>query len=136
MKSLFRTFEKAAMSPTEQYQLSAIVDIARQGIVCDDFKGMHGTLQRLLESPQTRVLRMKNRFAFPSPGGWSDILLNLQFVDDPFHHVWEVQLMHSKLFLCRDELGGHKDYVKLRAAAEVIELHGVLSGASVPSALP
>ena len=36
------------------------------------------------------VLRVKNRFADPTSGGWADFMISFRFCSDPNQHVCEV----------------------------------------------
>ena len=68
------------------------------------------------------LVRIKNRFKSPSPGGWADIMVNFYFTSDPHKHICEIQFVHGHLMTARAGLGGHHVYGKGRAAAELLEL--------------
>merc|ERR1711957_501639 len=64
------------------------------------------------------IVRFKDRFTEPTPGGWADLCLNVMFCDGP-QVVWELQLAHKALTLVRSNLGAHDEYVEYRAATEI-----------------
>ena len=68
------------------------------------------------------VVRMKNRMRKPTGGGWADVLLNLTKNDDNHKFICELQLVHKKMLVTREELGGHDAYDDFRTAGEFLEL--------------
>ena len=68
------------------------------------------------------ILRVKNRFEEPTPGGWADIMINACFPDDEKLHIFELQFVHTKMSVMRKEIGGHHDYKMTRAASEIVQL--------------
>merc|ERR1712007_390817 len=71
------------------------------------------------------LARVKERFTTPADGGWSDMLfnINLPHQEHPAHLLpFEVQLVHSKMFILRHSLGGNDSYAQYRTAVEVVEL--------------
>ena len=71
-----------------------------------------------------RLLRIKDRFAAPTSGGWADVLVNFVFEDDATKHVVELQLQHNSLLLVRKEGEGHQAYNEFRSAFELLEAVG------------
>lgn len=72
------------------------------------------------------INHIKDRLTTPSPGGWADILINFKFADDSNKHVCEIQVMHSKMMLQRDAMGGqHDSYVLSRSIAEIFEFSSI-----------
>jgi hypothetical protein len=55
-------------------------------------------------------VRIKDRFRFPTDGGWADTLINFYFADDPSLHVCEIQLVHQQMMTVRKEQGAHTAY--------------------------
>ena len=72
------------------------------------------------------VLRVKNRFARPSPGGWRDVLINLTLTGDSLSHVCELQIAHELMLKARASLPGHLFYNRVRNASELLEKLGML----------
>ena len=52
---------------------------------------LHNALARLALDERVVVVRVKDRFSHPAPGGWSDIMVNLFHTDDPNRHICEIQ---------------------------------------------
>ena len=50
------------------------------------------------------------------------MLLNLKANDDANHFICELQLVHKKMLVTREELGGHDAYNEFRTASEFLEL--------------
>jgi hypothetical protein len=71
-----------------------------------------------------RVVRIKDRFARPSAGGWRDLMVNFVIVGDPTRHVCEVQVVHEMMLTARKGLPGHAIYGIVRCAMELIESCG------------
>jgi len=115
-----------------------LCDVLRGSLQCKDFTMLVTALEELkaLDSEfgdvaqargltqRIRLLRIKDRFAAPTSGGWADVLVNFVFEDDATKHVVELQLQHENLLLVRKEGGGHKDYNEFRSAFELLEAVG------------
>ena len=48
-----------------------------------------------------QVVRIKDRFTHPSPGGWRDVMVNYVVVNDRHRHVCELQITHEKMVVQR-----------------------------------
>ena len=115
-----------------------LCDVLRGSLQCKDFTMLVTALEELkaLDSEfgdvaqargltqRIRLLRIKDRFANPTSGGWADVLVNFVLEDDAAKHVVELQLQHENLLLVRKEGGGHKDYNEFRSAFELLEAVG------------
>ena len=115
-----------------------LCDVLRGSLQCKDFTMLVTALEELkaLDSEfgdvaqargltqRIRLLRIKDRFAVPTSGGWADVLVNFVFEGDAAKHVVELQLQHENLLLVRKEGGGHKDYNEFRSAFELLEAVG------------
>ena len=84
---------------------------------------MRGLLA-LHEAGALRVVRIKDRFAQPSAGGWRDLMVNFVLVGDATRHVCEVQVVHEMMLTARKGLPGHAIYGIVRSAMELIESCG------------
>ncbi|KAK7253474.1 hypothetical protein SO694_00001932 [Aureococcus anophagefferens] len=70
------------------------------------------------------IVRVKNRFAEPTAGGWADALVNFRFADAAGAargHVVEVQLVHASLKKVREAWGAHNGYTQFRTAVQLLE---------------
>jgi hypothetical protein len=72
---------------------------------------------------QLSLVDVKNRYAQPTSAGWADCCIRAFLRDDPNKHVFEIQLVHADMMLCRKGLGAHSDYAKSRAARELLDYH-------------
>merc|ERR1711979_109824 len=73
------------------------------------------------DSQLVQVFRVKDRFSTPTGGGWSDVLFNVMHRDNSFRIPFEIQIVHSKMFVLRHSLGGHTSYNQYRTALEIGE---------------
>ena len=124
LKSLARAFEKTAMKKENRFDSDRLLDLVRGMLVFQTVEGVAAALE-LLADPKDRgwtVVRIKNRMREPTGGGWADVLLNLKANDDANHFICELQLVHKKMLVTREELGGHDAYNEFRTASEFLEL--------------
>ena len=78
----------------------------------------------LHQAKLVEVVRIKDRFATPSAGGWRDLMINFVMVGDANRHVCEVQVAHEMMLTARKGLPGHAIYAIVRNASELIESSG------------
>ena len=75
-------------------------------------------------SPGLSLVRIKERFAqSPSPGGWRDLMLNIELAKPP--HICELQVVHHEMLVARNGLPGHSVYNAVRNCTELLEYAGV-----------
>lgn len=67
------------------------------------------------------VLKLKNRYKRPTPGGWRDESLNVA-VQGGTGHVTEIQIALTKMQLAREDLGGHHAFEEIREIEAVLNL--------------
>lgn len=145
VKGMHRALEKTGLrTDNKQWNADNICDCVRGAVVYGDMRTMRTMLCLMAAActdPKLRalgqkqfgdaasagihekinILRVKNRFAKPTSGGWADANVSFVFVDDPVQHVVEVQLVHRNLFNVRKEMGAHKGYAEFRSAMELLE---------------
>jgi len=124
LKSLARAFEKTAMTKENRFDSDRLLDLVRGMLVFQTMEGVAAALEALGNSKDRgwTVVRMKNRMRKPTGGGWADVLLNLTKNDDNQHFICELQLVHKKMLVTREDLRGHDAYDDFRTAAEFLEL--------------
>lgn len=125
LKGVLRMLEKLALEPdaTKRGDVRQLRDVARCSIVASSTQQLTAVVQELCKQHRNshiRILRVKNRFADPTLGGWRDVLLNAVFLQDAGLHIFELQLLHEKLALVRLEMGAHDDYDDVRAAKDIL----------------
>ena len=129
-KHFWRILEKCELNAGSP---NKVRDITRAMVVCRDFAQHKEVLDMLVglageDNPEAsrgcgiEFVRMKQRYAVPSSGGWRDIMVNFAFLDEKTRHICELQIVHEKMLLLRAGGGGHADYNKCRAAVEFLEL--------------
>ena len=85
----------------------------KYGRVCDVRRGFvqAGTMAQLaavlrfLQAAEAQcviaIVRIKDRFVTPSPGGWADCMVNFYFEADAARHICELQLVRRRCSPCR-----------------------------------
>ena len=133
LKHLFRVCEKLALEEKNgagerRWQAHGICDVVRGSVTCDDMGSLTkvlGILRQMHEEGHLVLVRGKNRFAHPTPGGWADGMLNFSVTvlgeggGAALKFVCELQLIHGKLLTARKEMGGHAVYGGFRCAGEL-----------------
>eukprot|EP01065_Artemidia_motanka_P033646 TRINITY_DN40666_c0_g1_i1.p1 TRINITY_DN40666_c0_g1~~TRINITY_DN40666_c0_g1_i1.p1 ORF type:complete len:613 (+),score=125.59 TRINITY_DN40666_c0_g1_i1:133-1971(+) len=122
LKCPFRAVEKTVLSDGQG--LCCVADVVRGMLAFEDAGSMLHGFRAVLASPVFKVTRVKNRIEHPTDAGWSDILINGHFRDDPNGHQCEVQLVFDTMSVVRHRLGGHHDYVTCRLACELLVASG------------
>jgi len=128
LKKTSRVVEKSALRPGEGRGRSKwVCDVVRAMLVATSMSAVGSIVRGLLalhEAGALKVVRIKDRFAQPSAGGWRDLMVNLVIVGDPTRHVCEVQVVHEMMLTARKGLPGHAIYGIVRSAMELIESCG------------
>jgi hypothetical protein len=133
LKHLFRVCEKLALEEKNgvgerRWQAHGICDVVRGSVTCDDMGSLAtvlGILLKMHEEGHLVLVRGKNRFSHPTPGGWADGMLNFSVRvlgeggGAALQFVCELQLIHGKLLTARKEMGGHAVYGGFRCAGEL-----------------
>ena len=97
-----------------------VKDVVRDMLVVPTCQAIGELVRAFCECAEIEIVRVKNRFANPSPGGWRDVLLNYVVRQDESRHVCEVQLVHATLLTARKGLPGHAIYNVTRTARELL----------------
>ena len=136
LKKVSRIIEKAQLRPgARRGKTEKCCDVVRAMLVCKDMAtvariaealvALHaagvievGRTQRAAPSappfatrvPSSQVVRTKDRFGFPSAGGWRDLMVNLIVFDGAagggVRHVCELQIAHEMMLTARKGLPG------------------------------
>ena len=123
-----RAYEKIVLQPREDggarkcgadRGAAKIFDIVRDMFEGDAMDDLVELLDLIAKSDEIEVVRVKDRFSNPSPGGWRDVMINYRVKGH--RHICEVQIVHSKMLIARKELGGHDEYAAERSARELLE---------------
>jgi hypothetical protein len=121
LKGIWRCFEKMKLTPQSVASCKHICDVVRGAICSDSVAALADVYETLRSSRVINIVRVKNRMQHPNDSGWADCLINFTFIDDTTNHVCEVQLVHTKLFLMRKNMGAHESYSFFRSALELLE---------------
>ena len=128
LKKVSRVVEKVALRPGEgRGQSDAVCDVVRAMLVAMDMAtiaAIADAFASLAGAGIVRIVRIKDRFATPSAGGWRDLMVNLIVEGDARGHVCEVQIAHEMMLTARKGLPGHAIYALVRNASELIESCG------------
>ena len=121
-KGAARIVEKCALKPDAPDDTSRVCDVNRDMIVCDTLGDLTDLLQRLEESKEVTVVRVKDRHNHPPPSKWRDVMVNIILTTDhETHHVCELQLCLAMMLSGREGLHGHTLYNRQRCADELLE---------------
>ena len=121
-KDAARIVEKCALKPDAPDDTSRVCDVNRDMIVCDELGDLTYLLQRLEESKEVTVVRVKDRHNHPPPSKWRDVMVNIILTTDrETHHVCELQLCLAMMLSGREGLHGHTLYNRQRCADELLE---------------
>merc|ERR1719291_585084 len=123
IKDFMRLQEKVGFQPEGQWSAEHVYDIAREGIQVESWEQFHMIVEfiALEHGKEIQIHRVKNRLSNPTPGGWADVMINFTFVEDPNHHLCEIQIFHAKMFLQRKDMGGHEFYGQSRTLSELLD---------------
>ena len=114
MKGIYRVLEKGVFKYNDDHEgeldFSQVRDLVRGGIIDSTMEGLAKVAKHLLGSANVQICRVKDRFNEPSAAGWTDLMVNFYFNDDPNKHVCEVQLIHFKMLSQRTTQEGHNAY--------------------------
>lgn len=97
--------------------ISWVYDIVRCSIVCDTPEEICALLESLDYYEGVEVVRLKNRFASPTCGGYRDILLNIRVpISEEFlsYHICEIQIHYRPFFDASVKLASHSIYEYFR----------------------
>ena len=129
-KALLRCIEKCFFD-RRSAAVDKVFDLVRATIKCDSIAKIRKVVCDILESNEVQVIRMKYRMGVISNSNsenvgkvacLGDIFLNAVFKNDASNHIWELQVVHEKLYIARTELNSHEDYEWLRSAAKLAEI--------------
>ena len=124
LKATTRILEKSMLRPEAPGQCERICDIVRDMLTAETADVLARVVRAFLDCEDIEVVRVKDRFRFPSGGGWRDVMINYIVKADKAKHVCEVQLVHAKLLTARKGLDGHAIYNAVRNANELLERMG------------
>ena len=127
LKHLYRTLEKMAMKQSGDRNLGradSVLDIVRCMLEYKTMAAMAAGVRALEKCKNVKVIRVKDRFSAPTPGGWTDVMVSVEIKGDSSKHVCEVQFVHKSLLAVRKDMGGHDEYAVYRSVAELLEVHG------------
>ena len=90
-------------------------------IVCDALGDLTYLLERLAQSKEISIIRVKDRHNSPPPSMWRDVMVNILLTGDDTRHVCELQLCLATMLTGREGLHGHTLYNRQRCADELLE---------------
>ena len=115
-----KSVERAAQKIQVDYNgdASQLLDVVRSSVVVDSTSDLQVARQTL--ETQGDVVRVKDRFTNPAPGGYRDMLYNVRA---PNGHIGEVQL-HLRQILEAKSGAGHAIYEQIRGIQADIASRG------------
>jgi hypothetical protein len=97
---------------------SQVKDIVRSSLSYKKITDVYAALDKLSTAKGIEIVRMKDRMRKPIPGGYRDIMLNVQVGD----HVCEVQLHLDSILQVKKQ--AHKLYAQARTIAAKVKADG------------
>ena len=84
LKHIFRALEKMALRHDEnmRFRSDNVYDILRSSIEYTDMDHIVKGAEEIMKSKEFKIIKIKDRFSKPTPGGWRDIVLNGYFLQD------------------------------------------------------
>lgn len=122
-KAPYRVIEKSlTKGPNPDYpDVSKVLDVFGCLINCTDYVSMAAVVKAFAtkhNNGELQLTRVKDRWTYPSGGGWRDLMLNLVINGI----VFEVQIVHTKMLAARKGLDAHKAYNQFRSFAEIFDM--------------
>jgi hypothetical protein len=96
---------------------SRVLDISRATIKFDTIDDLYQALAKIDATPNIKIVRIKDRFLKPAPGGYRDLLLNLKMSSG---FVTELQLNVKQILALKHE--GHQLYKQMEAIDRKVEI--------------
>jgi hypothetical protein len=118
MKKLPRLLQKLL---SRSIQCAAIMDVVRGMIVCKSNITICKVLKLLARDKKFIIHRVKDGYSSFQPGEWVDVKVIVSMTDDINEHKCELQIVHKKMVVARQSMGGHEAYSKYRSLRESIE---------------
>ena len=122
LKSIWRILEKTGAS----LDCQQIMDVVRAMVTCDSCELMAYTIDAIFENDDVCVVCVWTNIDNPKRalGSWFDVKLIGYLKDDDNEHRFELQIVHKKMLLAREDLGGHDAYAETRALAMFLKKFG------------
>ena len=116
IKGMFRVLEKAILRPTGGLPWDGV----RAMCVCDNMMTIKGVLQHIMNFPGLVFLEVNDRFT-SNKNGWADCALYVTSEDEKYRQfVGEIQIVHSKMLMVREDLKAHDVYDECRFGSELL----------------
>merc|ERR1719265_1600694 len=116
IKNAFRVLEKLVLRPKEGVPW----DVLRAQALCETMEQILKVLEVIKGFPSIKVIRVNDRFSSPK-NGWADVAVYISFMDSDCHcAVAELQIVHNKMMLVRENMKAHTVYADGRFAAELL----------------
>jgi len=105
--------QKKEKTNCQQVSFAQTLDLLRATIKCDSISQMHRVVKCFAESPKVKIIRMKYRMGALTEADkrneelacLGDIFMNVTMTADVQNeHIFEVQIVHQKLYLTRNEI--------------------------------
>ena len=113
LKSIWRILEKTGATD----KCLEVMDVVRAMVTCDSCELMAEIINAIFEHDDVCIVCLWTNIDNPdrTPGSWFDVKLICYLKDDDNEHRFELQMVHKKMLLAREDLGGHDTYAETRA---------------------
>ena len=122
LKSIWRVLEKTGATD----KCLEVMDVVRAMVTCDSCELMVDIINAIFEHDDVCVVCLWTNIDNPKRalGSWFDVKLICYLKDDGSEHKFELQIVHKKMLMAREDLGGHDAYAKTRALAMFLKKAG------------
>lgn len=128
IKDAFRVLEKLVLRPKGGVPW----DVVRAQVICETMDQVLQVLKVIKTFPSIKFVRINDRFTSPK-NGWADVAVYVSFDDVDCHSVVaEIQIVHNKMMLVRENMKAHNVYHGGRFAAELLRLWEKEDSAAAP----
>lgn len=117
LKAKARALEKSTDDYADRVPGPAIAwlfDIVRGMILCDTEQAVRALIDALTSKKilddGLEVVRFKNRFMNPTPGGYRDCNMNIRIKVNEMYHICEVQIHHKRILELSKSIHSHSTY--------------------------
>eukprot|EP00746_Dinoflagellata_sp_MGD_P124025 gnl/MRDRNA2_/MRDRNA2_58633_c0_seq1.p1 gnl/MRDRNA2_/MRDRNA2_58633_c0~~gnl/MRDRNA2_/MRDRNA2_58633_c0_seq1.p1 ORF type:complete len:813 (+),score=185.03 gnl/MRDRNA2_/MRDRNA2_58633_c0_seq1:44-2440(+) len=107
-------------------------DVVRAHVECETMEGILQVLNALVEAKDIIILEVNDKFSSPK-NGWADCSVYFMSSDPRYKAcVGEIQIVHHKLMVLREQLGAHDAYDESRFLSELLKQWSGLESDALP----
>ena len=91
--------------------MTKLCDLSRLSFVFKNSDDIFNAYEKLNSLKEFKIIRIKNKFKYPTPAGYSDINMNIEWNNGAIKHIFEVQIhletiIYTKSNICHQYYEG------------------------------